>query len=614
MEGTRTPYLSALAVSIAPRRRLSYTALAGFGAVVLARALTLPRSLWELDEFLFVRGVERFEPLTHRPHPPGYPLLIGLGKLFGLVFESSFASLVALSFVSSLVGYAALVAAFRRIVPATGSSAERTAVFGALLFYLSPVMLVQAPLPMSDPPALMFISLALWAAVVLAQSGSVWAAIGLGACASAAIGCRPQLALAVLPMLAVALWQAPSWRRRGEAVAAFTLVSLLWFVPLVAATGGLRGFLDYQMKQAAYVAAHDATASRAGRSAFSTARRFIANPWGAKWLALPVILLAVTGVRELYRRRVKAALPLAALSGTHLAFCLAVMDPGDSSRYVLPAVLGVAFAAVVGCEAAARKTRRPAAAWLLPALLLIASAVVALPVLAPRARTLSPPIQAANWAKRNLPRQAIILVSDEMAAHASYLLEQRFDIAPIEAGLRRAARRPRAPVYLLSEGESGWNGALTFRWPYSKAYCRLTRNHYRVVSLSPIPPIWRFQIVRGVHGWEPSIRDAKWRWLDADAAIRIFPKGAPTAAVRLGLDLSVPFSSNQVAVSVNGAPAATLEIARGTGRRLELPLPAKGPVEIAFRSTRSFVPAEAGAGTDTRRLALQLLAVERLDR
>ncbi len=604
-------------MSIAPQRRLSYAALAGFGAVVLARVLTLPQSLWELDEFLFVRGVEHFDPLTHRPHPPGYPLLVGLGKLFDLVFHDSFASLVALSFVSSLVGYAALVAAFRRIVPAAEGNperAERTAAAGALLFYLSPVMLVQAPLPMSDPPALMFISLALWAAVVLQQSGSAWAAIGLGASASAAIGCRPQLALAVLPMLAVALWQAPGWRRRGQAVAAFALVSLLWFVPLLAATGGLRGFLDYQMKQAAYVATHDATASRAGRSAFSTARSFIANPWGAEWLALPVILLAVAGVGALFRRGVKAALPLAALSGTHLVFCVAVMDPGDSARYVLPAVLGVAFAAVVGCEAAARKARRPAVAWLLPALLLIACAVVAFPVLAPRTTTPSPPIRAADWARRNLPRKAIILVSDEMAAHASYLLEKKFDIAPVETGLRRAARRPRAPVYLLAEGESGWSGAVTFRWPYSKAYCRLTRNHYRVVSLSPIPPIWRFQIVRGVHGWEPSILDAKWRWMDADAAIQIFPKGAPAAAVTLGLDLSAPLASNQVRVSVNGAPAATIEISRGTGRRLELPLPAGGPVEIAFRSARSFVPAEAGAGTDTRRLAIQLLAVERLDR
>jgi len=134
--------------SLAPRRRPSPAVLAGFAAVVLVRVLTLPRSLWEMDEVLFARAVEHFDPLSHRPHPPGYPLLVGLGKAFNLVFHDPFVSLVALSFVSSLVGYAALVAAFRRIA---GEGSERVAVAGALLFHLSPAMLVQAPLPMSVP-------------------------------------------------------------------------------------------------------------------------------------------------------------------------------------------------------------------------------------------------------------------------------------------------------------------------------------------------------------------------------------------------------------------------------------------------------------------------------
>src|SRR4028119_2249182 len=63
-------------------RGISTAALLGFVAVAAARLLTLPRSVWELDETLFMSGVLDFEPLRHHPHPPGYPLLIGLGKLF----------------------------------------------------------------------------------------------------------------------------------------------------------------------------------------------------------------------------------------------------------------------------------------------------------------------------------------------------------------------------------------------------------------------------------------------------------------------------------------------------------------------------------------------------
>jgi hypothetical protein len=609
MEDTRTPYLPVAAVSIAPPRRISRTVLAGFGAVALVRALTLPRSLWEMDEVLFARAVEHFDPLSHRPHPPGFPLLVGLGKLFNLVIHDPFLSLVALSFVSSLVGYAALVPALRRIA---GEGSERVAVAGALLFHLSPVMLVQAPLPMSDPPALMFLSLALWAAAVLAQEGTALAAIGLGAAASAVLGCRPQLAPAVLPMLAVGLWQAPGWRRRGEALAAFTLVSLLWLIPLLAATGGPRGLLGYELKQAGYVAAHDARRSRHGGSFYRLAARFISHPWGRRWLAGPVLLLGGLGAGRLARLRRTAALPLAVLSGVQLAVCLAVMDPADAARYALPWVLGVAFAAAVGCEALAHLARRPAAAWLPVGLVLAFSVVTAAPVLAARSATDSPPVQATDWVKRNLPRKAMILVDEDMAPHASYLLKN-YALAPVEVGLRRASRRPKAEVYLLAEGESYWPGALTFRWPRSDAYRRLTRNHYRVVSLSPIPPGYRFEAVRGVYGWEPNIRNARWRWLDADAAIRLLPRGTRAIAVTLGLDASAPLPASSVTVSVNGAPAATLEIARGTRQRIELPRPAAGgPMEIAFRSARSFVPAANGAN-DARRLAVQLLAVERLD-
>ena len=85
--------------------------------------------------------------------------------------------------------------------------------------------------------------------------------------------------------------------------------------------------------------------------------------------------------------------------------------------------------------------------------------------------------------------------------------------------------------------------------------------------------------------------------------------------VDLGLDPTAPLASNTVTVSlarVPGTPdrAVTVEIPRGAKRSVELPLPGPGRFEIDIRSARSFVP---GAG-DSRRLAVQLLAVERIAR
>jgi hypothetical protein len=153
---------------------------------------------------------------------------------------------------------------------------------------------------------------------------------------------------------------------------------------------------------------------------------------------------------------------------------------------------------------------------------------------------------------------------------------------------------------------------VTFRWPDSDPYHKLTRDHYRVVSLSPIPPDRRFKIVHGVYGWEPTLLDARWRWLNADAAIRTFPRrGIRAVVVKLGLTPAAPLPSNTVTLSIDGAPDQTVEIARGTWRRIEMPLPAHGPVEIEIRSARSFVVLKEGA---PRRIAVQLLAVEPIAR
>jgi len=594
--------------------RTSPAALAGFALVLLARLLTLPRSLWEMDEVLFVRAVERFDPLTHRPHPPGYPVVVGLGKLLNLLFHDPFTSLVALSLIASLVGYWALVAAFRRI--AGGADAERVAVAGALLFQLSPAMLVQGPLPMSDPPALMFLALALAAGAILRDGGGIWSALTLGASASAAIGCRPQLALVVLPMLAVALWQTPGWRRRGEIAAAFTLVSLLWFVPLVLATRGFNGFLVYQSKQATYVAGHDATLSRGSSSLYAVAKRFVTHPWGHKQMAFPVLALAAIGSVALSRRRRSAALPLAVLTLFQLAVCLLIMDPADAVRYALPSMLGIAFAAVMGAQFLGRLVRAPAAARLAPILftLLIVAASIAYawPVLAVRSRTLSPTISAVRWARRNVPAKSVILAGEDVAPQADLLFKAGYDLKRIDDGFHHAACRPEAQAWIFAEGESRWPGAVTFRWPDSDPYHKLTRDHYRVISLSPVPLDRRFKSVRGVYGWEPTLLDARWRWLDADAAIRIFPrKWVRAAVVKLGLDPSAPFPANTVTLSVDGVPNKTVEIARGTWQRIELPLPAHRMVEIGIRSARSFVTSKDGV---PRRAAVQLLAVERIAR
>lgn len=605
-------------VSRFARRGISAAALLGFVAVAAARLLTLPRSVWELDETLFMSGVLDFEPLRHHPHPPGYPLLIGLGKLFALVFDDPFRSLVALSVVASLVGYAALVSAFRRLGGAPGSpEAERIGVAGALLFHLSPTMLVYGPLPLSDAPALMFLALFLAAAARL--PGSALVSIATGAFASGAIGCRPQLALSVLPALAVALWLAGSWRRRGVLLAAFTAACLAWFVPLVVEVGGLDGLVRFLTKQAGAVTTWDTAIPRAGQSPAAIAARFVAHPWGQKWTAGPVLALALVGAAALAlprtrgKTRWKVLLPLVVLTAVELGFSLGVMNPRDAVRYALPSLIGVAFVAACGAEMLARRARMPAASWVATAALCAGFAVYAWPILEPRSRSLSPPVQAAETALRELPADTVLLVEKDYAAHAAWLLP-RFTRFSYEEGMRLFAARPETPVWIF--GETILPGARTFLWPASDTYGKLTRALYRTTSLSPVPPEQRYDAIRGVLAYEPRSGGAGFRWLEDEAVIRVFPRHAGTVALTLGLPEVIPGRQVPVRITIGGRTAAYVVVPRGEKRRVVLTLPGSvergETVDISLRSASSFVPVEAGIGGDPRRLAIQLHGVELL--
>ncbi|MES1243948.1 MAG: glycosyltransferase family 39 protein [Acidobacteriota bacterium] len=565
----------------------------GLVTVAAARLLALPKSLWEWDEVLFVRGVVHFDPIHHSPHPPGYPLLIGLGKLMAWITGDPFRGLVTLSVISSLVGFVALATAFRSF-----AGDERVGVAGALLFHLSPAMLVYGPLALSDPPALMFLSLALAAVGRLIERRTLPAALALGAFASAAIGCRPQLCLAVLPMLAVTLALA-GWRRTWAVLSAFTAVSLLWFVPLVVAVGGPAGLVPFLTRQAGLVADFDAAQPRAGLSWKAVGLRFLAHPWGNRWLSLPILLLAGAGaVAARQYPRYRTALPLAVLTLVELTFSLAVMNPRDAVRYALPGMLGIAFAAGVGTGMVERRTKIPA--LLLAGLFAAGAVFYTWPLLSARTRTESPPVQAIHWAQANLPKETVFLVDKELGAHVAWLLPR--SRATFDEGF---AGKPDLPVWLIAEGETGWLGARSFLWPESDAYGKLTRDLYRVTSLSPIPPGRRYRVERGVFGYEPTAREAAWRWLAPEAAIRLVPAGARELTLSLAVPTVAPLASNRVTVTVAGVPAAEVEIRRGERRTLTVPLPAPAEVEVGFRSAASFVPAGA-----PRRLAVQLVGLE----
>jgi hypothetical protein len=74
--------------------------------VALTRWPALSRTLWDWDEANFALAVANFDVTAHHPHPPGFPLFVGLAKL--IPFDA-FHALQAIAFVSSLFVFPAML-------------------------------------------------------------------------------------------------------------------------------------------------------------------------------------------------------------------------------------------------------------------------------------------------------------------------------------------------------------------------------------------------------------------------------------------------------------------------------------------------------------------------
>ena len=68
-----------------------YSVLAATAGFLVVLLFAMPASPWEFDEPLFFQALHKYDPVAHHPPPPGYPVFIGVGKVFRLFIPSDFA-------------------------------------------------------------------------------------------------------------------------------------------------------------------------------------------------------------------------------------------------------------------------------------------------------------------------------------------------------------------------------------------------------------------------------------------------------------------------------------------------------------------------------------------
>ena len=362
---------------------------------LVAHLLYLPPTLEDIDSINFALGVRDFDVAQHQPHPPGYPVFVALAKTSTSILQAlgvNDPAPAALALLSALAGTALiplLFVLFRRF----GASVH-LAWWAMAVAVCSPLMWFTALRPLSDMTGLALATATQWCLLTALgwprrsfedgdEAPSVtgrstgWLVAG-GALCGLTAGLRAQTVMLTAPLfLAVLLWPRTglSFRGRLLALAALLVGVVAWVIPLLAANGGLEGYLTALGSQAGEDFSGVVmlwTTRQAKIAALALLNTFV-WPWEQYRFGVAMLVLGAVGAARLlwhdWRALVLCALAFVPYAIFHLLF-----HETATMRYAMPLVVPVAFLATMAVEAAGRRTLTVAGA-----IAVIVSLVVTVP-------------------------------------------------------------------------------------------------------------------------------------------------------------------------------------------------------------------------------------------
>ncbi len=182
----------------------------------------------EVDSIRFLLALDDFNVAAHRPHFPGYPVFVILGKLVYWIFGDP---VLALSILCALCGGLLPVPVGSIVRSALG---DRAGLWAGLLVVLNPLLWLYSTKLLSDMPGLFFLATSLALLAKSWQTGSdrlAWAGFFI-------LGLTMGVRLSYFPFVFSAI--AVSWfvhKRLASPVLFLFLGGLAWALPFVLASG-----------------------------------------------------------------------------------------------------------------------------------------------------------------------------------------------------------------------------------------------------------------------------------------------------------------------------------------------------------------------------------------
>ena len=205
---------------------------------VLSRLPFRARMLYNWDAVQFALALREYDVVKHQPHPPGYILYVGLGRIVNAWLHDPTGAYVILSVAFSGLTTVVVYLLARDVYDrATALAAATVLAVSPLFWFYGSVGLTYAG------EALFASSVAYFAFRALDGSeADAWLA---AAYLAVAAGMRQSLLLLLFPMWLVA--GALGTRRPRTVIIGLGILgslTLVWFVPMIALTGGLARYID----------------------------------------------------------------------------------------------------------------------------------------------------------------------------------------------------------------------------------------------------------------------------------------------------------------------------------------------------------------------------------
>src|SRR5207302_4239002 len=205
---------------------------------VLSRLPYRARMLYNWDAVQFALALREYDVVKHQPHPPGYILYVGLGRIVNAWLHDPTAAYVLLAVACS--GLTTFVV----YLLARGIYDRATALTAATLLAVSPLFWFYGTVGLTYAGEALFASIVAYFAfrALRGSETDAWLAAGYLGLAG---GLRQSLLLLLFPMWLVST--VLGMRRRRAVVVGglvLTVAVLAWFVPMIWLTGGLARYLE----------------------------------------------------------------------------------------------------------------------------------------------------------------------------------------------------------------------------------------------------------------------------------------------------------------------------------------------------------------------------------